>query len=165
MLEIVDGFYAGVFGVAQSSIWEPQAQTVHDDVTAAKVGATCDVLALRRHDAVRIIAPSDLTALLTDEVAGRTADEVATADFFTRVLRPRIDSVGRTGAATWIVSGSVPARHADVLPSGLNARLMPHVCGRWSGKPTGGKEASPRTDSRRCALGGGSTENSWLLRT
>lgn len=93
MLEIVDGFYAGVFGVAGRSMWALQASTVHDDVTATQIGATCDVLALRRHDAVRIIAPSNLMALLTDEVAGHTADEVATVDFFTRVLGPRLESV------------------------------------------------------------------------
>lgn len=93
MLEIVDGFYADVFGVERQSMWELRTPTVHADVTATQVGAECDVLALRRHDTVRIIAPPDLDAPLTDEVAGRSADEVFTAGFFNRVLDPHIEDL------------------------------------------------------------------------
>lgn len=93
MLEIVDGFYADVFGVERESMWGLQTPTVHADVTATQVGAECDVLALRRHDTVRIIAPPDLEALLRDEVAARSAAEVFTAGFFNRVLDPHIESL------------------------------------------------------------------------
>lgn len=93
MLEIVDGFYADVLGVELRSMWELRTPTVHADVTATQVGAECDVLALRRHDTVRIIAPPDLEALLKDEVAPRSAAEVFTADFFNRVLDPHIESL------------------------------------------------------------------------
>lgn len=158
MLEIVDGFYADVFGVELPSVWGLRTPTVHADVTATQVGAECDVLALRRHDTVRIIAPPDLEALLKDEVAGRSVAEVFTADFFNRVLDPHIESLigpnwrgyvdqrrfrpyptdgwARLGSENEAEAERLRALvgHADWEAGGFPEDGLPEFCfGRWGG--------------------------------
>lgn len=158
MLEIVDGFYADVFGVGLPSVWALQTPTVHADVTAPQVGAECHVLALRRHHTVRIIAPPDLEVLLTDEVAGRSAAEVFTAGFFNRMLDGHIDSLigpnwrgyvdqrrfrpyptdgcARLGSENRAEAAHLRALvgHTDWQEGGFPEDALPEFCfGRWGG--------------------------------